>query len=124
MRSNTASAKRNNKTPPPPNWRWGRLQNVGRESRLDRKEVLTVAKNIVKTMIVGADSKKSAGSSIGRGLVGGALLGPVGLIGGALSGKNKKSTTFLIEYDDGSRDTDTVKTGGMMFNMYAKYLDM
>ena len=77
-----------------------------------------------KTMIVGADSKKSAGSSIGRGLVGGALLGPVGLIGGALSGKNKKSTTFLIEYDDGSRDTDTVKTGGMMFNVYAKYLDM
>ena len=60
-----------------------------------------MAKNIVKTMIVGADSKKSAGSSIGRGLVGGALLGPVGLLGGALSGKNKKSTTFLIEYDEG-----------------------
>ena len=45
--------------------------------------------------IITEDSRKSTSSSIVRGLIGGALLGPVGLIAGGVSGKNKK--TYQIE---------------------------
>lgn len=80
-------------------------------------------KKIVKTMIVSDDSRKSVSSTLMRGAVGAAVLGPVGLLAGA-TGKNKKTTTFLVEYSDGSRDTKTVKTNGSEFKMYCRYLDM
>jgi len=49
------------------------------------------------------EHKKSAVSSIGRGLVGGALLGPVGMLGGALSAKNKGIYQVAIQFSDGKR---------------------
>jgi len=72
----------------------------------------------------GIESKKSAGSSIVRGAVGGALFGGAGLIGGALSGKNKTKTmiTFRIVFTDG---TETFKTCGLYDSYYStlmKYL--
>ncbi len=78
---------------------------------------------IVKTIIVGNDSRKSATSSIVRGAIGGALLGPVGLLGGAISGKNKKESTFLLIYSNGRKKTVTVKTNSFLFKYYAKYLE-
>ena len=67
-----------------------------------------------------SDTRKSASSSLVRGAVGGALLGPAGLLAGGLSGKNKTKhmTTFLIKYDDGTQITQTVKNNGVMFNAY------
>ena len=38
------------------------------------------------------ETRKSAASGIARGLVGGALLGPVGMLAGGLSAKNKKTS--------------------------------
>ncbi len=81
-------------------------------------------KNIKKVMIVGNSSTKKAGSAIARGAVGGALLGPVGLVGGAVSAKNKDTTTFLIEYKDGRRETKTVKNSDPDFKLYCKFLEM
>ncbi len=81
-------------------------------------------KKIIKTIIVGQDSKKSTASTIGRGAIGGFLLGPVGLVGGALSGKNKNKTTFLIIYDDGSRETMDVKNGSLLYKTYISYLEI
>ena len=49
------------------------------------------------------DHRKSASSGIVRGIVGGALLGPVGLIGGALSAKNKGIYQVAIQFKDGKR---------------------
>lgn len=80
-------------------------------------------KKIVKTMIVTDDSRKSLTSVVGRGAVGGILLGPVGLLAAA-SAKNKKTTTFVIEYSDGTRETKTVKTNSSEFKKLAKYLEM
>jgi len=80
-------------------------------------------KRISKTAIVGDDSRKSLSSTMVRGAVGAALLGPVGLLAGA-TGKNKKTTTFLIEYSDGSRETKTVKTNSSEFKNYCKYLSI
>ena len=81
------------------------------EKRLAYQEQLKKAKTIKQVMIVGnsSDSRKKVGSTIIRGAIGNAVLGTTGLVGGAMSGKNKISnkTTFLIEYEDGHRETKT-----------------
>lgn len=94
----------------------------------ENSERFRKASTISKVMIVGAnsDSRKSVSSSVIRGTVGGALLGPAGLVGGALSGKNKvtNKTTFLIEYEDGHRETKTVDNDSSEFEKLCKYLEM
>jgi hypothetical protein len=86
------------------------------------------AHTIKKVMIVAeeSNSQKKVGSTIMRGAIGGALLGPVGLVGGALSGKNKvtSKTTFLIEYEDGHRETKIVDNDSYEFEKLCKYLNM
>lgn len=77
---------------------------------------------IVSTMIINNDSRKSASSSISRAVVGGAVLGLPGLIGGAVSGKNKNTTTFLIQYANGHKETKTVKNDSREFKEYCNYL--
>lgn len=92
------------------------------------KENQRKAKTISKVVIVGStsNSRKKVGSSIVRGAVGGTLLGSVGLVGGALSGKNKvtNETTFLIEYEDGHRETKKVDNNSYEFQKLCKYLEM
>ena len=46
---------------------------------------------------------KSAASGVTRGLVGGALLGPVGLLAGAMSGKNKGIYQVAVQFKDGTK---------------------
>jgi hypothetical protein len=48
------------------------------------------------------EHRKSAASGIARGLVGGALLGPVGLLAG-LSAKSKGTYTLAIAWSDGKK---------------------
>ena len=52
--------------------------------------------------IVNEESRKSASSAVGRGLVGGLLLGSVGLLAG-LSAKNKGIHTLAIQFKDGKK---------------------
>lgn len=49
------------------------------------------------------DHRKSAASGVARGLVGGALLGPVGILAGGLSAKNKGIYQIAIQFKDGKR---------------------
>ena len=77
---------------------------------------------IKKTIIVSQNSRKKATSAIGRGLIGSALLGPVGLLAGATA-KSKETTTFQVIYNNGKQDTVTVKNGSWLFKEYCKYLD-
>lgn len=49
------------------------------------------------------EHRKSAASGVARGLVGGALLGPVGLLAGGLSAKNKGIYQVAIQFKDGKR---------------------
>lgn len=51
--------------------------------------------------VITDDHRKSAASGIGRGLVGGALLGPVGMLAGGLSAKNKGTFTVAVKFKDG-----------------------
>lgn len=52
--------------------------------------------------LITEEHRKSAVSGISRGLVGGVLLGPVGLLAG-LSAKNKGTHTIAIEFSNGKR---------------------
>ena len=49
------------------------------------------------------EHRKSAASGVARGLVGGALLGPVGMLAGGLSAKNKGIYQVAIKFKDGKR---------------------
>ena len=84
-------------------------------------------RKIVSTEILDSytDSRKSASSSFIRGAVGGALFGGVGALAGGLSGKNKNKSmiTFLVKYNDGTQDTQTVKTGSLIYNTYIQFLN-
>lgn len=53
--------------------------------------------------LITEEHRKSAASGIARGLVGGALLGPVGLLAGGLSAKNKGTYQVAIQFKDGKR---------------------
>ncbi len=63
--------------------------------------------------IIDEKSRKSATSAVGRGAVGGFLLGPVGLLAG-LSAKSKGTHTIQINFADGKKSLifidDKIKT--------------
>ena len=103
-------------------------EKVKYEKRLAYQEQLKKSKTIKQVMIVSnsSDSRKKLGSTIIRGAIGNAILGTTGLVGGAMSGKNKISnkTTFLIEYEDGHRETKTVDNNSTEFNKLCNYLKM
>lgn len=98
------------------------------EKQLARQEQLKRSKTIKQVIIVNnsSDSRKKVGSTVIRGAIGNAMLGSAGLVGGALSGKNKVSnkTTFLIEYEDGHRETKEVDNDSHEFKKLCNYLKM
>ncbi len=49
------------------------------------------------------EHRKSAKSGVARGLVGGALLGPVGLLAGGISAKSKGIYQVALQFKDGKR---------------------
>ena len=79
---------------------------------------------ITRTVIIGHDSQMDMKSAIKRGIIGGALLGDIGAMGGMLSAKQKVFTTFLVYYKDGHTETDEVENGSQMYNIYISYLDV
>ena len=68
-----------------------------------KEKVLINAKTVKSYELVTEESKKSASSSLVRGLVGGALLGGVGAIAGAVSAANKGTYEVAIEFMDGKK---------------------
>lgn len=53
--------------------------------------------------LITEETRKSAASGVARGAVGGALLGPVGMLAGGLSAKNKGAYTLAIQFKDGKK---------------------
>ena len=61
-------------------------------------------KNSVESYeLITDEHRKSATSGVARGLVGGALLGPVGMLAGGLSAKNKGIYQIAIQFKDGKK---------------------
>ncbi len=70
---------------------------------LSFKNLLYLDKTTIEAYeVVTEESRKSAVSGVARGLVGGALLGPVGLLAG-ISAKNKGTITLVIQFKDGKK---------------------
>ena len=57
--------------------------------------------NVESYELITNETTKSAASGVVRGAVGSVLLGPVGLLAGGLSAKNKGSYTVAIKFKDG-----------------------
>lgn len=88
----------------------------------DGEKATMLPRSIVKTIIVGRNSRKKMGSALGRAAVGTAILGPIGLIAGATA-KTKDTTTFQVIYSDGTQETMTVKNNSAIFKELCSYLD-
>lgn len=58
--------------------------------------------NVIDYEVVDQESRKSAASAVGRGLVGSLLLGPVGALAG-LSAKSKGTHVLAIQFKDGKK---------------------
>lgn len=72
---------------------------------------LYLTKDNVETWeVVSDEQRKSAASGVARGLVGGALLGPVGMLAGGLSAKNKGTYNIIIQFKDGKKSLLEVDT--------------
>lgn len=64
---------------------------------------IVASKGTIRSIdVMSMDQRKSASSSIVRGALGAAVLGPVGVLAG-LSGKNKTSITAKIRFTDGKQ---------------------
>lgn len=68
---------------------WG-----GESLRFDQIKSLEVASE---------ESVKKLGGTVGWGIVGATLLGPVGLLAGLLAGGRKNEVTFVCEFADGRK---------------------
>ena len=79
---------------------------------------------IDSVMIAGQESRTKTGSAIGRGAVGGALLGPLGMVAGAAGAKKNTTVTLIIRYKSGRTETKAVKLNSSEFKKYAKYIKM
>ncbi len=65
--------------------------------------ILKLNKDTVESYeVITEEHRKSAVSGVSRGIVGGALLGPVGLLAG-LSAKNKGTFNVAVQFRDGKR---------------------
>lgn len=68
-----------------------------------KDSAINLVGNIDNIEVVTEENKKKFISSAGWGLLGGALLGPIGLIAGALAGGNKKEIAFSVFLKDGRK---------------------
>lgn len=68
------------------------------------KETLELNAASVDTYeLITDEHRKSATSGIARGIVGGALLGPVGMLAGGLSAKSKGIYQVAVQFKNGKR---------------------
>ena len=58
---------------------------------------------IAQVDIATEENVKKLGGTLGWGLVGGALLGPVGLLAGLLMGGRAKNVVFVVRFKDGRK---------------------
>lgn len=60
-------------------------------------------KNVAQYELITDEHQKSAASGVARGIVGGAILGPVGMLAGGLSAKTNGIYNIAVEFSDGKK---------------------
>lgn len=71
--------------------------------------------------VISSHTKTKSGSAVARGVVGSALLGPVGLLAAAGAKKNE-FVTLVIHYKNGKTKTKRVNTKSYEFRKYARFI--
>jgi hypothetical protein len=84
-------------------------RRLGRVLSMESMHEKIHASEIASLEVVGQATGKSFGGSAAAGLAGGLLLGPVGLVAGALAGGNKDAVTFQLTLRDGRRVLGSAK---------------
>lgn len=82
------------------------------------------ATHIKKAVIVATRVGKNNGSAIIRGVVGDALIGTSGAVIGTSTAKQKQFTTFLLVYEDDTRETKEVENGSPLYQTYINYIEI
>lgn len=88
-----------------------------------RKEEEKLA-NIRKTVILSHATLTDKDNAMTRGIVGMALVGTAGAVIGTSTAKERQTTTFLVVYNDESRETREVENGSELYNIYVQYLEV
>jgi len=71
---------------------------------VDYKTSIEMNKYFVEAYeLITDEHRRSAASGVGRGIVGGALLGPVGMLAGAMSAKSKGIYQIAVQFKDGKK---------------------
>ena len=66
---------------------------------IDRRDKIYVS-NLVEFEIASEENVKKIAGTVGWGIAGGLVLGPVGLLAGLLMGGKKKEITFIAKFKD------------------------
>ena len=80
--------------------------------------------NIRKTLILSHATLTDKDNAMKRGIVGMALVGTAGAVIGTSTAKERQTTTFLVVYNDESRETREVENGSELYNIYVQYLEV
>lgn len=75
------------------------------------QDVELTKETIASYEVITEDKRKSISSGLARGLLGGALLGPAGMLAGGMSAKNKGEMTVAILFQDGKKSLIEVEEG-------------
>lgn len=67
------------------------------------KSLELTKKTVESVELITDEHRKSAASGVARGIVGGALLGPVGMLAGSVSAKDKGIYQVAIQFNDGKK---------------------
>ena len=97
------------------------------EEQIEEKKFLelTERKNLIeKTKIINTNTVKNSKEALNRGVTGAVLFGVTGAIIGSSSAKHISTTTFLIIYKDGHRETDEVVNGSRFYEFYIQFLEV
>lgn len=83
----------------------GVVNFVGNEVRISAglHGEMRMANEISSIAIATEETIKKTGGTIGWGLAGAAVLGPVGLLAGLVVGGKKTEVTFIMVFDDGKK---------------------
>lgn len=78
--------------------------------------------DIAELEVASEESVKRVGGTVGWGVAGAVILGPVGLLAGLLAGGMGKDVTFVIKFNDGKMALCTLGSKDYT-SLYGKYLD-
>lgn len=85
------------------------------------KKIALNTDNVTEYSVVTEDHQKSASSGIAKGIVGGAIFGPLGAIAGGVSGKTRGIYKLIITFRNGAQSLIEVDEGfyGMIIDRLA-----